>query len=121
MYLPLSTAKKHLNLDETYHDDDNLLLTYIQAAEGVVSHHINRNLEELAEENNGELPSQVKIAVLMLVGSFYSSRESISYASVTANPVYNYILASVKRYASPHPNRHFHRHPFHPINLHHKH
>ena len=120
MYITLPQVKNQLNLDESFNEDDNLLRLYIQAAENVVEHHINRSLCQVAEENNGILPQQVQIAVMMLVGSFYNSRESQSYASISANPAYHYILASVKRYAVPsdrRPHRHF---PiFHPNNHHH--
>ena len=107
MYITVESAKKHLNLDADFHDDDKLIEMYIQAAERVVSQHINRPLSKLCERNDGILPEQVQIGILMLVGSFYNSRESTSYASITANPVYNYILNSVKQYASPsYPRQH---------------
>lgn len=108
MYITLKEIKHHLNLQD-FDEDDSLLLTYIQASEGTIEAHINQPLQKVAEENNGELPHQVKVAILMLTGSMYQNRESTSVVNLTNNPVYSYLLGSVMNYASsPHNHKHLH-------------
>ena len=45
----LETAKKHLNLDDSFNDDDSYITLLIQAAEDAVSKHIDKPLVELED------------------------------------------------------------------------
>ena len=49
MYVTLESAKKHLNLDDSFNDDDSYITLLIQAAEDAVSKHIDKPLVELAD------------------------------------------------------------------------
>lgn len=77
MYITLSKAKQHLVLDESFRDDDQLIISYINAAESAVSKHLDRPLEECLV--NGRLDPSVENAVLLLLGSFYANRESVTF------------------------------------------
>ena len=98
MYLQLYQIKKHLNIDEDFHSDDEYLVELAQAAQNVVEVHLDRPLNSL-ENEEGNLPSSLIQAMLLLVGTWYASRESVSFAS---NSVllhsYDYIIALYKNY-----------------------
>lgn len=101
MFLDIETIKKHLNIDEYFEDDDNYLVYLSEVAEKVVEKHTDTNLEEIAEDNGGELPPPILHAMLLFIGDMYKSRESISFGSVTSIPFsYDYILSLYKNYKS---------------------
>lgn len=98
MYLQLYQLKKHLNIDEDFHDDDEYLVELAQAAQQVVEVHIDRPLDSL-ENEEGFIPSSLIQAMLLLVGTWYANRESISFASTYVLPhSYDYIIALYKNY-----------------------
>lgn len=99
MYIDTVILKKHLNLDEQYLEDDELLKAYEMAAVQAVENHIARPLSEIVDEH-GKLPPSVKHAILLLVGHFYANRESVSFASASVIPLaYEYLLQPYKSYA----------------------
>lgn len=88
MYVTLEQAKKHLNLDVEFTDDDAYVESLIEAAEGKVSEDICVNLADLADED-GNIPAPLRQAVLLQIGDFYASRE---------DTVYGVIVHSTKAY-----------------------
>lgn len=107
MYITLSSLKQSLNIDLDHKDDDALLLMYLEAAENTIEKHLGYSLSQLAESNDGELPAEIKCCVMMSVGSLYNTRESVSYASISQNPMFNYLISLSRNYAVA-PNRHPH-------------
>ena len=98
MYLQLNQIKKHLNIDEDFKNDDEYLLQLAQAAQNVVEVHLDRPLDSL-ENEEGNLPSSLIQAMLLLVGTWYANRESVSFASNSVLPhSYDYIIALYKNY-----------------------
>ena len=98
-YLQLYQIKKHLNIDEDFHLDDEYLVDLSIVAEQVVQKHIDNNLDELCAENDGELPSPLMHAMLLLIGNFYANRESVAFASSSEIPLsYSYLLDLYKNY-----------------------
>lgn len=98
MYLQLYQIKKHLNIDEDFHSDDEYLVELAQAAQNVVEVHLDRPLDSL-ENEEGYIPSSLTQAMLLLIGTWYASRESVSFASHTVLPhSYDYIIALYKNY-----------------------
>jgi len=98
MYLQLYQIKKQLNIDEHFHDDDEYLMDLAVVTENVVQRHIDKPLKEL-EDENGNIPSALQHAMLMLIGTYYASRESVSYVSTSSLPhAYEYIIALYKNY-----------------------
>ena len=69
-----------------------------QAAQNVVEVHLDRPLDSL-ENEEGNLPSSLIQAMLLLVGTWYANRESVSFASNSVLPhSYDYIIALYKNY-----------------------
>ena len=102
MYLQLYQLKKHLNIDDQFHDDDEYLVDLAKVAENAVQKHIDTELSEL-EDEDGQLPMPLVQAMLLMVGTFYAKRESIAFASSTEVPLaYDYFLSLYKNYNGPH-------------------
>lgn len=99
MYLQLYQIKKHLNIDEDFHLDDEYLVDLSVVAQQVIQKHIDNNLDELCVDNGGELPSPLLHAMLLLIGNFYANRESVAFASSSEIPLsYEYLLSLYKNY-----------------------
>ena len=79
MYILLDDAKRHLNVDKDFRDDDKYIASLIDVAEKVVERNIDINLKEL-EDGDGDIPSPLIQAMLLLVGNFYANRESVAFA-----------------------------------------
>lgn len=91
MFVTLNIAKKHLNIDDDFKDDDNYIISLIKVAEDAVQKNENIALEELLE--GGELPPSVIHSILLLVGNLYNSREAATYSSVSEVPYsYKYLI-----------------------------
>ena len=99
MYIDQVILKKHLNIDETWVEDDEYIKALCLAAENAVENHIARTLSEITDEH-GKQPPAVKHAILLLVGHFYANRESDSFATASEIPLaYQYLLQPYKSYA----------------------
>lgn len=103
-YLQLDAIKKHLNLDSSFTDDDDYLMSLATASEDIVSKYIDYPLIQL-QDATGDIPRALKYAMLLWIGSIYDTRESISGVNMSVVPhslelicdLYrNYELASQK-------------------------
>ncbi len=100
MYIDNVITKKHLNIDESWVEDDEYIKALCKAAECAVENHIQRPLSEIADVSTGKLPAAVNHAILLLVGHFYANRESVSFAAGSTVPLaYEYLLQPYKSYA----------------------
>lgn len=98
MFLSIEKIKRHLNLDNDFKDDDNYVLTLAEVAENAVSIHIGRKLSDLVDDN-GEIPIGLQHAMLLLIGSLYANRESVTYGSPSVLPhSYDYLLDLFQNY-----------------------
>lgn len=96
--IPLELAKKHLNLDEDYTEDDEYILGLVGAAKGAVEKALNASLDRLAEENGGEVPMAIIQAILLMVGNLYQNRE-ITGSKTAALPYnFEYLINLYKHY-----------------------
>lgn len=96
--IPLELAKKHLNLDEDYTEDDEYILGLVAAAKGAVEMALNASLDRLAEENGGEVPMAIIQAILLMVGNWYQNRE-ITGSKVAALPYnFEYLINLYRHY-----------------------
>lgn len=77
MYISLDLAKKHLNIDADFTEDDQYILGLIQAAEEAVKVHINDDLDTIAENNGGCVPAPIIQAILLQIGAMYQNREIV--------------------------------------------
>lgn len=75
-FLDLELVKKHLNIDEDFHDDDALIEIYCAAAEKAIENNLDLDIHDIMED--GELPQPVYISMCMLVGNLYMSRETVA-------------------------------------------
>lgn len=100
MYITLQSAKKHLQIDSDFVDDDDYITFLIQVAEDAVAQNLNIALKDLLVD--GMLPPAIMHAILLLVGNLYNNREPISYGSVAKIPyTIEYLLGLYKHYYIP--------------------
>jgi uncharacterized phage protein (predicted DNA packaging) len=91
MYLTLQQVKKHLYID--HNDDDQYLADLITVAEDAVKTDLNISSLSDIEDNAGMLPASVIQAMLLLIGTLYANRESVTYGTPNAVPhAYQYLL-----------------------------
>lgn len=81
MYVTLDEAKKHLNVEQEYTEDDNYIETLIDVAEAKVAKELCVKVEELAtiEEGSELIPHPIKQAILLNIGMYYANREEVTY------------------------------------------
>ncbi len=100
-YLTLPLIKQHLNINADYTGEDAYLTTLGGAVEDIVERHIDDSFDALAEENDGVLPLGLQHACLVLLGTYYSNRESVAYTTVTEVPTsYVYLCDAYRRYGN---------------------
>lgn len=98
MYILLEDAKRHINVDEAFRDDDIYITNLIDVAEKIVEKDIDTSLKGL-EDEDGDIPSPLKQAMLLLVGNFYANRESVAYTNMVEVPKsYQYLIDLYKNY-----------------------
>ena len=81
MHVTLDEAKKHLNVEQEYTEDDNYIETLIDVAEAKVAKELCVKVEELAtiEEGSKLIPHPIKQAILLNIGMYYANREELTY------------------------------------------
>ena len=98
MYITLDEAKKHLNIDKSFTDDDQYIISLIQVAEDAVSKNMDIALNDVLE--GGELPPSIIQSILLLVGNLYNSREAATYSTVSEVPYAFKYLVNLNRHFS---------------------
>ena len=97
MYLSLDDVKRHLYID--HNDDDKYLADLITVAEDAVKTDLNLNSLCEIEDETGMLPASVLHAMLLLIGSLYSNRESVTYGTPHTVPhSYEFLLDLNRKY-----------------------
>lgn len=100
MYVTLEQAKKHLNIDNDFNEDDDYIKQLIQVAEIAVEKHIDCDLKTYLDKN-GSLEFPLIQTMLLFVGNMYANRESVSITQQYELPLaYCYILDLYKDYKS---------------------
>ena len=97
MYIDLATIKRHLVID---HNDDDILLADLETvAEDAVKRDLNLYSLKEIEDCTGMLPASVIQAMLLLLGTLYANRESVSYGNPTVVPhSYEYLISLSRNY-----------------------
>lgn len=96
--ISLEVAKKHLNIDLSFCDDDELIRDYIDAAVGIVCEDSCNDLAELCDDT-GALKSVPRQAVLLKLGDLYAYRESVYNGTVNAVPGgYDRLIKLIRKY-----------------------
>ena len=99
MYLDLSTIKQHLIIDHC--DDDRYLCDLETVAEDAVRRDLNLYSLKDIEDCNGMLPASVLQAMLLLIGTLYANRESVSYGQAHIVPhSYEYLISLARNYVN---------------------
>ena len=99
MYISLDDIKRHLIID--HNEDDQYLADLETVAEDAVRRDLNLYSLSEIEDETGMLPASVIQAMLLLIGTLYANRESISYGQ--AHPVphsYQYLLDLARNYTN---------------------
>lgn len=97
-YVSLEEIKKQLNIDDFWQEDDQLLESYIIAAQKAVELHVGYTCEEMLNEY-GQLDENIKHAIKLLVGNWYNNREATSELTYKSVPLaYEYLLQQIKNY-----------------------
>lgn len=91
----LALFKKHVRADD-FADDDEYLEHLLETAESAVITATNRTQEELEQMGDGEMPTPIKHAIMMLGAHWYNQRESVS--SVQMHAVPDSLQALIKPY-----------------------
>ena len=100
-YLNLDLIKKHLNIDEDFHDDDDYLKILGDVAEQVTERHIDDSFGLIMLKNHGKFPPTLMQAMLLLVGNYYNNRESVAFTGVSELPQsYLYLLSLYQNYGN---------------------
>jgi len=86
-YLTLPLIKKHLNIDDYYEADNTYLEQLGDAAEVILAQHLESDLASIAADNEGSLPAPLIQAMLLMVGTLYISRETITFGSAMQIPL----------------------------------
>lgn len=73
----LALFKKHVRADD-FADDDNYMQHLLDAAEVSVVTATNRTEDELKTIGNGNVPTPIVQAIMMLAAHWYNQRESVS-------------------------------------------
>lgn len=78
-YVDLQMAKRHLNIESGFEEDDEYIQMLISVAEEKVAKELCVSAEELATIDGGEdIPAPLKHAILLSVGAYYAFREDIT-------------------------------------------
>lgn len=99
-YVDLQLAKRHLNIEEEFTEDDKYISGLIDAAEAVVSKDICVELNTLVDEESKEIPAPLRQCILLMVGQFYANREPVAFAQSREIPLsYSYLVSLYRNYA----------------------
>lgn len=98
MYIQLDLAKKHLNIEDDFNEDDEYILSLIEVAESAVRVHINEDFASIAEKNGGCLPPPILQAVLLMIGNLYTNREPLGTNQQELPLSYQYLIDLYKNY-----------------------
>ena len=98
-YLSLDTVKKHIIVDADFHDDDDYIGQLMDVAEASVEKHLDIDLAAL-EDAEGNLPSPIVHAMMLMVGQLYMNREPVSVGTMAEIPLnYRYLIGLYQRHS----------------------
>ena len=98
-YITLELAKRHLNVEEGYTDDDSYIELLIGASENAVSKDICENLKDI-ENGSGTIPDSLVFAILLQIGDYYSNRETMAFGcTVKVLPTYDKLTGHYRNYS----------------------
>lgn len=79
IYVTLDLAKKHLNVEDSYTDDDMYIESLIEVAEEKVAKELCVTVDALGSiDGDKGIPSPLKQAILLSIGAYYANREEVT-------------------------------------------
>lgn len=100
MIVTLEEARKHLNLEEFFKEDDTYIIELIKVAEDAMEKRIGKPLYKCIN-NGGELESSIKHSILLLIGTYYNQREATSPNNISRVPyTFDFLADLNKRYSN---------------------
>ena len=100
MYIELDYAKKHLNIEPDFTEDDEYILGLISMAEQAVRVHVNEDFDKLAEANGGCFPAPLEQAMLLMIGNMYQNREPVTNKAIELPYNYRYLIDLYRNYVN---------------------
>lgn len=98
MYITIDNARKHLNIDSFYHEDDEYILDLIKVAEDATEKRIGKKLSDCIDKTGDLIPS-IKHTILLLIGTLYQQREATSPSTITTVPyTFDFLSSLNQRY-----------------------
>ena len=97
MYISLDTAKKHLNIESGFTEDDNYITGLISMAEQAVRVHVNEDFDNLAT-SGGTIPAPLSQAMLLMIGNMYQNREPLGLKNAELPYNYRYLIDLYRNY-----------------------
>lgn len=95
--ITLEMAKKHLNIEPDFKDDDEYILGLIDVAIKAVRVHTNDDFCKIAEKD-GEFPTPLIQAALLMLGNLYQQREIVGSKNVELPFNYQYLIDLYRNY-----------------------
>lgn len=97
MYVTVEELRRFLNIP--FCEDDLLLAELEEAAEDILTGHLNIKTLQEYEDESGELPAALKTAIKTITANLYQNRESIAYAQAYKVPyTLEYMIQPYKNY-----------------------
>ena len=84
-WLTLEKIKQEIHMEQDYHDEDEILEEYGRGAEDAILRLCNRTFEDLIEQY-GDVPSQIRLASLMITANSYQVREPVAAQKLSPVP-----------------------------------
>ena len=95
-YATLAEIKRHLNIEESYIDDDGYLQDLIEVTAIAIQNYLNDTLSGATETT---IPMTIKQAALLLAAHFYTNRQIIAFANGVEIPyTYKFLLDPYKNF-----------------------
>ncbi len=86
-YVTLDMAKRHLNIESSYTDEDSYIEALITAVEEKTAKELCVSVEELAAIDGGKaIPAPLVQAMLLCLGGYYANRENLASANLKEIP-----------------------------------
>lgn len=99
MIVTLDEAKKHLNIETTFLEDDAYILSLIELSVNLIEKDIRKTIASI-ELSEGSVPPVLKHAAKMVIGNFYANREDVvvGVRMVNIPMAYKYLISKYKTY-----------------------
>lgn len=77
-YATLDMAKRHLNIEDAFTDDDLYIEGLISVAEEKVAAELCIKVDDMSSLGSEGIPSTILHAILLTIAAYYSNREDIT-------------------------------------------